>query len=668
MVVSMSLQAGAMSGEDLHKAMAAHPAAEQLQQLFPRPTPALPGDFQPTRLTRKDYLRLAAGNVDFWKQHQSSTGAILDYVESDAKNPKGLEKQYSTPAFALAAATLIKEAGREDLLDPAIRALDFSLTALLNKTTANQHADFYISMLVHAHRILKTRVPAETAAGWKRQFNSIIPQEHYRDVTGGANWNVVNVAGEALRRKEGLVAPERAEAQQNYLDAMLHKQQRRFTPLGMYEDPNAPLAYDAFPRMWLQDMLAAGAYDGPAREPLEKVLATGGFSSLLLTSPSGEWASGGRSAHHQWNEAENAVIGEINAAKWKKAGRDDIAGAFKRMARMGLKSMLRWQRRDAGGKGGEMWIVKNFAEPQKRLGFEEYSFHSQYNLLPSAMLCIAYERADETIEERPLPAEYGTYVFDAREPFTQIVAAAGGYYVQINTNADAHYNATGLQRVHRRGVELSPLSDSAAGHRAYQAAKEDPKMPLTPGIQWKNGEEMIGLMSFHRVESPPKPKEGEKPEAKPQRVVKKADLEIAQSTDRAVFTIKYQLEGPGARDVEERYRVSSDGVECIQLVGDTKPPSSAAPRQFAFPVLMNDGARDTRVDIEEDGKALRIARAGGILRFRSLQPLEVSLALTGPRIPTHNGYVQAATGSRAPAANDVARWHVTLEPAPLASQ
>src|SRR5688500_20360213 len=36
--------------------------------------------------------------------------------------------------------------------------------------------------------------------------------------------------------------------------------------------------------------------------------------------------------------------------------------------------------------------------PARRHGYEGYSFHSQYNLLAMAMLAIAYQRADETIE------------------------------------------------------------------------------------------------------------------------------------------------------------------------------------------------------------------------------------------------------------------------------
>lgn len=619
-----------------------HPAGQTLTRLYADPNAPVPADFKPTGLTRNDYLKLIAGNVDFWKQHQNPDGAIIDPYEK-------AERQYSTPAFALSAAMLVREAKRDDLLDPSVRAFSFSLTALLNKTTANQHADFYIPMLVHAYRILKTRVPADVSLKWDEQMKAIVPEVVYRDKTAGANWNVVNVSGEALRRKSGLVATTQTAAQQDYLDRSLEKHRERFTALGMFADPNVPLAYDAFPRLWLEDMIADGAYDGPQRNAVEDFLLAGGLSSLLLMSPSGEWPSGGRSAQHQWNEAQNAVIAEINAVKWKQAGRSDLAGAFKRSARMGLKSMFRWQRAS-----GEMHIVKNFADPSTRHGFEGYGFHSQYNLLPMGMLCIAFERADESIDERPMPSEYASYVFDVRDTFTKVVAAAGGYYVLVETNADHHYDGTGLQRIHRRGIELSPMSDSVPARRGEPA--------LTPGVRWKDGNDWISLADFHRLEPPPKTKPGEKPaEPAPQRVVKNADLKIDEVADTVGFTIRYELEGPGARPVIEQYSLGANGVSVTQKLEGEKPSAT----RFVFPALVNDGARDTQVTLE--GSTLRISRLGGSFNCQLVVPPGVALTLHGNRLPTHNGFVQAVT-AELPGAGVEATWNATLEPVPLTAQ
>ena len=462
---------------------APHPAAAALDQVFTAADAKK--DFTPSTLKRHDYLSLIAGNVDFFKQYQNSAGAIIDPYTNE-------EIQYSTPAFALAAGILATQADRHDLLAPATNALSCSITALVTHHAANGHSDFYIPLIVHAYRLLKDTASPALRQRWESQLREIDPNDTYNAQLRLMNWNIVSSCGELLRRKDELVAPDMMNAQMDYLEKSLAGHADHLTRFGMYQDPNSPLAYDEFARLWLDDMMADQAYDGYLAKRLHEFLRTGGLSTLLLLSPSGEWASGGRSALHNWNEAETVVVCEINANYWNQLHRADVAGAFKRAAHLAYQSMQRWQRPT-----GEMWIVKNRAEPAVRLGYETYSFDSQYNLLPMAMLAIAYSHADDAIAERPAPSEIGGYVFDARETFHKIAAAAGGYYVLIDTNGDPHYNSTGLQRVHRSGVALSPLSDSTASERAYGPSRGE-KIPMTPGIQWKqaNVDHWLSLADF----------------------------------------------------------------------------------------------------------------------------------------------------------------------------
>jgi hypothetical protein len=610
-----------------------HPAAETLRRVLK--DAQLAAGFRPTGLGKQDYLPLIAGNIDFFKQHQDGRGAIIDPYEKK-------ERQYSTPAFALAAALLVAESKREDLLDPASRALSFSITALVNNTTADNHPDFYIPMVVHARRLLAARVKPDVADSWTNDLKVLIPEMTYRDTTPRGNWNVVNIAGELLRRKDGLVPPDHLAAHQTYIDRCLEAQQKHMTKFGMYEDPNAPLAYDAFPRLWLEDVLADGAYDGKHHKQLEQFLTLGGLSTLLLLSPTGEWASGGRSAHHQWNEAEVAVVCEINANRWKRWGRPDIAGAFKRAARLALSSMRRWQR-----PSGEMWIVKNRADPPRRHGYEGYSFHSQYNLLPMAMLAIAYQRADDTIAERPIPAEHANYVFDLRDTFHKVVAAAGGTYVLIDTGADPHYNATGLQRVHKAGVAYSPFSDTAAALRSYGPASERIKLAISPSITWKDAgsnEDWLSLSHFTVKQRPYA------------RVVRIADLKVDEQRDEeaVAFRLRYLLEGRGSRLVEEQYRIDSSGVEVRSHVGGDDAPAAA---RVIFPVLVSDGA--TKTDVMLEGPRLTVRHHGSRLTFEVIAPEPVKLQLTPPDVVTHNGFVRMVTGDLPPVSQE-ARWKISL--------
>ncbi|HSH94851.1 MAG TPA: hypothetical protein VK968_11945, partial [Roseimicrobium sp.] len=311
-----------------------HPNAEQLKRIF---AAAPVGGFKPTGVTRADYLKLISGNVDFFRKCQNDAGAIIDPVS------KG-ERQYSTPAYAAAAGLLVKEANRTDLRDSAIAAVSCSLKALVAKEAADNHPDFYIPLLVHAYRSLKDVAPPATQADWARLFTEINPETTYRADLRKMNWNIVSSSGELLRRRDGLVAADQKQRQWNYLESCIEGHLELLTSLGLFHDPGAPMAYDAFSRLWLEDVFADDAYDGKHARRLHDFLTTGGLTTLLLLSPSGEWASGGRSGLHQWTDAEIAAICEMNAVRWKKAGRDDIAGAFKRGARLSFQSIARWQR------------------------------------------------------------------------------------------------------------------------------------------------------------------------------------------------------------------------------------------------------------------------------------------------------------------------------------
>src|SRR6185437_10133423 len=186
------------------------------------------------------------------------------------------------------------------------------------------------------------------------------------------------------------------------------------------------MAYDHFPRLWLADLLAGG-YDGPSHAELEEAIRRAAITSLFMQSPWGELPAGGRSAQHQWNEAEQCVTYEIYAARALKDGDAPMAGVYERAAHLALASMRRWIR-----PSGEMQIVKNWFDPAQRFGFEGYSSPSQYNLLPAAMLALAYEHsaATEAVQERPAPADVGGYVLEIPS-LHKVFASAGGAYVEI---------------------------------------------------------------------------------------------------------------------------------------------------------------------------------------------------------------------------------------------
>ncbi|MDB6058063.1 MAG: hypothetical protein JWO95_1907 [Verrucomicrobiales bacterium] len=244
----------------------------------------------------------------------------------------------------------------------------------------------------------------------------------YNDVIHGKhgtvhNWNVVALSGEFLRHQDGFTDMTFVE---NYLQAQLPN----FTATGQYRDPNVPMAYDHFPRHFLAAILERG-YQGEHAQVLSELLDRAAWTSLLIQSPCGELPTAGRSAQHQWNEAEQCVTYEIWANRKQREGDNVAAHAFKRAAHLSLQSIKRWVR-----PSGELWIVKNRFDPAVRHGFQSYSSHSQYNLLAASMMATAWNFADDSIVEGACPADVGGFAIELPE-FHKVFANAGGTYLEI---------------------------------------------------------------------------------------------------------------------------------------------------------------------------------------------------------------------------------------------
>lgn len=342
------------------------------------------------------------------------------------------------------------------------------------------------------------------------------------------------------------------------------------------------------------------------------------------------------------------VIAEIAANRWKKAGHAEVAGAFKRAAHLAYGSLLRWQR-----PSGEMWIVKNRAEPSRRFGYLGYSFHSQYNLIASAMLALAAAWADDSIDETPAGSERGGYVFDLRRGFHKVVAAAGGYYLEIDGAANGHYQGTGLLRVHRAGVPLSPLNDSTAPF-PWIGGAEKTQEALSPGIQWRVGDRWCGLAQFTTDELLhfyPGQRSVGKWQGRP--TVAETKLSVLEETaDRVRLAVEFRLTGHGARPIRESWTVEADGVE-----GTSELPEGAEQTRVIFPALISDGAVDFSVTVT--GSRLTIRRDGGELTWEVTEPRGVELRKDESRQVTQNGFVQKIYGELPRGAAKV-KWKLRL--------
>jgi hypothetical protein len=554
-----------------------------------------------TGATRDGYLRLMGGIVRFFAGCQDARGAIIDPYER-------AEKQYSTPAFALAGGALCS-AGREPSLLPAVvRAMTFACASLADGKAADGHADFYTVLLLHADRLLAPLAPDSTSSAWRRDLARIVPERIYRrqptDKTIN-NWNLVAVAGEWMRTRDGLGSSE------PWIEASLGRQLDLFTPWGMYRDPNDPLAYDHFARLWTLDLLDGG-YKGRYTAVLEALVERGAWMSLFMQSPWGELPCGGRSAHHQWNEAEQAVTFESWASRFASRGDLAAAGACKRAAHLALQSIGRWVRPT-----GELWIVKNRMDPASRHGYESYSFHSQYNLLAAAMLAMAWARADDRIREAPCPADIGGFAFAIQPAFHKVVANAGGTYLEFDTGADLHYNPTGLIRLHHRSLPPETMSDGVGAAAEYRLPAR-PARSMALGPEWRDQAGVWHALADHGVNDL-EPVEFEVVTAAPSRI-------------EARLSYRGRLRG-GATAVAERVVVMPGRFEIEHRVdGDV-----GAVRQ-CWPMLDTDGQTPSVITVTE--KTAAVARAGGRFTFEAVTE-GAAVSRLGVSEPCRNGMMDA---------------------------
>jgi hypothetical protein len=264
-------------------------------------------------------------------------------------------------------------------------------------------------------------------------------------------------------------------------------------------------------------MLKEG-YNGVHAPFLTESTTRAAWSHMLMQSPWGEIPTGGRSSQHQWNEAVQTLAYEIQATRFKAAGDNQAACMFQRAARLSHASLRRWQNSGAAGHGnasmsGALQVVKNWFPPTARWGYEEYTFLSQYNLLPAAMMAAAWTYADETdsIPECPAPSDVGGFVFQLPE-HRLVIASLGGVYLQVETGADPKYEPTGFHRLHINTcgvgaagscVSVHPVLGPTAGPPYYPPAGVPPQ-GVSIGPWWSTADApgnvtSLGALSFTDV-------------------------------------------------------------------------------------------------------------------------------------------------------------------------
>jgi hypothetical protein len=340
-------------------------------------------------------------------------------------------------------------------------------------------------------------------------------------------------------------------------------------------------------------------YDSFLLSSYRDMLWRGAWTSLFIQSPFGELPTGYRSSHHIWNEAQQAVVFEIYASAYAKAGKIAEAGAFKRAANLALSSIKNWIRPDGSG-----YVVKNRYPIEARHGYERYTVHACYNLLAMSMLAQAWQFADDDIAEKPAPADVGGFVVPLVKPFHKVFANAGGNYIEYDTTGDHIYNPTGILRIHLKDghPQLGP-SDGCGPKFSGEGVS------LAVGPAWRTDGEWKKL-----AESKEAP----------------LDVTVLEETPQRVrFQISYT-------NVSQTVTIDQAGV----TVEDVITADGADAARVYFPMLVFDGKDETKVAM--DGNTVTLELAGKSVKFTVLEPQGLMLQRSGEQLTHQNGMMEAA--------------------------
>ena len=97
--------------------------------------------------------------------------------------------------------------------------------------------------------------------------------------------------------------------------------------------------------------------------------------------------------------------------------------------------------------------IKNHYDPDLMLGCEGYAYFNKYMITVASSAYLAYLMADDSIQPSVAPADIGGYTFKTSDDFHKVFINEGGYFAEIDYDADTRYDAGGLGRVHKKGCD-----------------------------------------------------------------------------------------------------------------------------------------------------------------------------------------------------------------------
>ena len=206
------------------------------------------------------------------------------------------------------------------------------------------------------------------------------------------------------------------------------------------------MVYDTVTRNLIGLSLFMG-YNGKYAKVIEKMMDDSDDLTLKMQSVTGEIAFGGRSNQCIHNEVMQANYYELRATLLNKKGDLKKSGQFKAAAKKAAEMCMHWLNEKP------MSHIKNHFDPDLKFGCEGYSYFNKYMITVASNAYLAYLVADDSIEPTVMPADICGYVAETSEDFHKVFLNCGGYFLEFDCNADTHYDANGLGRVHKKDCD-----------------------------------------------------------------------------------------------------------------------------------------------------------------------------------------------------------------------
>ncbi|MBE6644960.1 MAG: hypothetical protein E7612_06250 [Ruminococcaceae bacterium] len=289
-------------------------------------------------------------------------------------------------------------------------------------------------------------LPSEVISRWKGYLSSIEPQKCYnqfaKDPTQTINnWALFTAVSEFFRQNMGLCDST------DFIDIQIATQLSRLDENGMYmdntkSDIHQPIMYDIVPRGLFALLLHFG-YRGKYYNEIDECLKKTALMMLNMQSTNGEMAFGGRSNQFLHNEPWCTALYEYEANRYKKEGNDELAALFKSAIARCIKVTEKWL------SFYPIRHIKNKFPAGCDYGCENYAYFDKYMITAASNLFCAYLMCDDSIDAEEV-ADNSSAVFKTSEFFHKFFLKSGGYMLEFDTNADPHYDASGLGRVHKQ--------------------------------------------------------------------------------------------------------------------------------------------------------------------------------------------------------------------------